>query len=68
MERVHVRSSAIRWIAYEPTTRRMQIQFTSSTNPYDYCNVPVNVYEDFLRSSSKGTYYDRHIKDRYDCF
>ena len=32
---------------------------------YDYYNVPEQVYRGLLSASSKGTYFNSHIRDRY---
>ena len=34
---------------------------------YDYCGVPEAVFNGLLRASSKGSYYNDHIRDRYPC-
>lgn len=34
---------------------------------YNFCRVPESVFNAFLRSSSKGAYYNDHIRDRYQC-
>jgi hypothetical protein len=66
MQMIPVRSSAIRAIGYEPDTRRMKIAFAEG-HSYDFCRVPQHVYDAFMRASSKGTYYNDHIRDRYQC-
>jgi hypothetical protein len=63
---IRVSSSAISAIGYDPSTQRMQIKFTQGQT-YAFCRVPASVYEGFLRSGSKGTYYDSHIRGRYQC-
>lgn len=63
---IPVRSSAISDIGYDPATRRMKIRFKQG-DTYDFCRVPLNVFEGFLAASSKGAYYDRYIRDRYKC-
>jgi KTSC domain len=61
-------SRAISAVGYDETTRRMKIRFTSgSGKAYDFCNVPKHIYESLLSASSKGTYYNNHIRDRYQC-
>lgn len=57
-----VNSSAIDRIEWQNGT--LSIWFRQSGR-YDYYGVPQSVYEAFLTSSSKGTYYSRHIKGRY---
>lgn len=66
MEMVRVISSAISAIGYDPETMRMCIMFKDG-KAYDYCRVPGHVFESFMRSISKGTYYQDHIRDRYQC-
>lgn len=66
MEMIHVNSSAIRAIGYDPTTSRMNIAFEQGET-YSFCKVPAHVFEDFLNARSKGTYYNDHIRDHYQC-
>lgn len=61
----YVNSSAIRRIEYDPVKQVLQIWFTESGGPYNYYGVPPWVYEGFLRASSKGGYFNDHIRDRY---
>lgn len=58
----YVNSSAISRIEWDNGT--LSIWFHESGR-YDYPGVPESVYEAFLRSESKGTFYNDHIKDRY---
>lgn len=66
MDMIRVSSSAIIAIGYDPSTRRMKIQFVEG-HTYDFCGVPESVFSGLLRASSKGTYYNDHIRDRYQC-
>lgn len=66
MEMIQVRSSAIRAVGYDQLPQRMRITFEQG-HSYDFCGVPVHVYEALMSSSSKGGYYNNHIKDRYQC-
>ena len=66
MQMVHVNSSAIEAVGYDVESRRMKIQFTSG-NVYDFCGVPEHVYAALVNAFSRGTYYNDHIKDRYQC-
>jgi hypothetical protein len=63
---IRVNSSAILSVGYDEQTARMKIQFQQG-EIYDFCNVPLNVYNSLMKSSSKGTYYNIYIKDRYQC-
>ncbi|ELS01212.1 hypothetical protein Xen7305DRAFT_00009140 [Xenococcus sp. PCC 7305] len=66
MNMIPVRSSAICAIGYDSLTRRMQINFHDS-GTYTFCRVPQRIFDGFLSASSKGTYYNRYIRDRYHC-
>lgn len=66
MEMMKVRSSAIRAVGYDRSIRRMRITFEQGYT-YDFCEVPPDVYEALMAASSKGTYYNKYIKDRYSC-
>jgi hypothetical protein len=63
---VRVISSALKAVGYDPATQRMKIRFTSG-KVYDFCGVPKHIHAALMKSSSKGTYYNAHIKDRYEC-
>lgn len=64
MEMISVNSSAIAAIGYDPASSRMRIRFVDS-GEYDYFGVPEHIFRDFLSAASKGSYFHRHIKDRY---
>jgi hypothetical protein len=66
MEMINVHSSCMRAVGYDPTTRRMKITFTEGKT-YDFCGVPEHIFNGLLSASSKGTYYNTHIRDRYQC-
>lgn len=66
MEMIRVSSDAISAIGYDPETQRMRVRFTSGGS-YDFCRVPQDVHERFMRSSSKGTFYNDRIRGRYQC-
>lgn len=66
MEMIPVRSSAIRAVGYDPDSMRMQIRFAQG-DTYTFCRVPQHIYDGLLAAGSKGAYYDRYIRDRYQC-
>ena len=66
MEMIQVSSSAIRAIGYDQSTQRMRITFEQGDS-YDFCGVPLHVYDGLMSASSKGAYYNDHIRDRYQC-
>lgn len=66
MDMIHVSSSAIEAVGYDPTTMRMKIRFVQG-DTYDFCGVPAHVFNGLLNARSKGGYYNDHIRDRYQC-
>ena len=64
---IPVISNAIRAVGYDQSTQRLRITFEQGDS-YDFCGVPAQVYEGLMRATSKGTYYNDHIRDRYQCF
>lgn len=59
-------SSAIARAEYDARTKTMQLWFRGGTHAYDFYNVPEVVYRGLLQASSAGSYYDQHIKGRYN--
>ena len=58
-------SSAIRAAGYDARSLVLSIQFTSGPRIYSYFGVPASIWQGFLAASSKGRYYDQHIKPYY---
>jgi len=67
MEMIKVRSEAIHSIGYDEDSMKMKIKFKHSRT-YTFCKVPNELFERFLSSRSKGTFYQNKIKGRYNCF
>jgi hypothetical protein len=66
MDMIRVSSSAIAAVGYDPTTMRMKIHFVQG-HTYDFCRVPAHVFNGILNATSKGAYYNDHIRGRYPC-
>jgi len=64
MERKSVSSSSIGSIGYDPDSQTLEVGFVKGT-VYQYPGVPQEVYEEFLASSSKGSYLNGMIKVRF---
>lgn len=60
-------SSAVKRAEYDLTSKRMQLWFPDG-GPYDFCGVPQSVFDGLVNASSHGSYYNDHIRDRYQCF
>jgi len=60
---IPVDSTAIRAVGYDGST--LTIEFHNGRT-YDLPKVPYSVYANLMRSSSKGAYYNQHIRGRYN--
>ena len=61
-EMIRVRSSVIRAVGYDGST--LTVEFHSGRT-YDHPHVPESVYAGLMNASSKGRYYNEHIRGRY---
>jgi hypothetical protein len=57
-------SSAIADIEYEPELARLTVTFTSA-RVYQYFMVPADLAASFQSASSKGTFFNMLIRDRF---
>ncbi|WP_061023038.1 KTSC domain-containing protein [Bradyrhizobium sp. CCH5-F6] len=57
-------SSVIRFFRYAPDTRELKVTFVSG-RLYVYEDVPPEVAAAFRQARSKGTYFNREIRDHY---
>jgi len=64
MEKNHVTSSNIEAAGYDDDTRTLRIWFHSGST-WDYAGVPEELYRQFMSSASKGGFFARQIKGRY---
>jgi hypothetical protein len=60
-----VNSTAIHAIGYDWDRHILEIVFTGG-GIYHFANVPPNIFMGLLRSSSKGHYFQEHIRGRYE--
>ena len=60
-----VDSSLIRSVTYG-TDATLTVRFHGGT-VYRYFTVPRSVLEQFLTATSKGIYFNRHIRERFPC-
>ena len=58
-------SSVIRSFDYDVAAHRLDIRFVSG-RLYSYLAVPEHEVEAMRRASSKGGFFNRRIRDRYD--
>ena len=64
MERQAVKSSNIKSIGYERTSKTLEIEFHSG-GLYEYAEVPEPVHEGLMKAESHGSYLHQHIRDKY---
>lgn len=58
-------SSVIRAFDYDPAEERLDIEFVSGRR-YSYLAVPERAADALRRAASKGGFFNRRIRDRYD--
>lgn len=64
MERTPVSSSSIADIGYDEATLTLEVGFRNGT-VYQYFDIPHAIYQEFMASSSKGTFLSAQIKNHY---
>lgn len=58
--------SWISHVKYNEDTKAMSVTMKGkSKNVYEMSDVPYEVYMDFKKSSSRGTYFNRNLKGKY---
>ena len=59
-------SSVIRRFMYVPDSRELTVEFVSGRR-YVYSKVPAEDVEAFRSAFSKGSHFNRHIRDHFPC-
>jgi hypothetical protein len=59
-------STVIQRFDYRPDTRELVITFTTGRR-YLYSQVPEEAVDRFRAAFSKGSHFNRHIRDHYPC-
>jgi hypothetical protein len=57
-------STAIRSFRYNSARRKLHVTFVTGRR-YAYADVPPDVADAFRAADSKGTFFNREIRDRY---
>ena len=66
LDTIYPDSTAISMASYHQRDGVLLIYYVSKPGKgYIFGHVPLNVWEEFKVSSSKGSYYNEHIKGRY---
>jgi len=64
MIRKPVSSSNLRSIGYDLKSQTLEIEFHDGS-VYQYFGVPESIYNALMSASSHGSFFHRHIKDRF---
>ena len=64
MDRIQVVSSTVASIGYDSESQTLEMEFTSG-RVYQYKEVPPEVARGLICASSKGRYFNGHIKNSY---
>jgi len=59
-------SSIIEHVEYWPKVKELFIEFKKTGKIYTYQNVPVIIFNEFMKSISKGKYFNQFIKKVYE--
>jgi len=65
MKTIAVDSTTLRTVGYDAERQLLQIEF-QNRSIYQYFEVPATVYEELLQASSKGAYFNRSVRPRFD--
>jgi hypothetical protein len=65
MKTTTVDSKSLRKVGYDAERRLLQVQF-QNRSVYQYFEVPAAVYQELMQAPSKGSYFNRFIRPRFD--
>jgi len=65
MKTIAVDSTTLRTVGYDAERQLLQIEF-QNRSIYQYFEVPATLYEELMQASSKGAYFNRSIRPRFD--
>jgi hypothetical protein len=64
MNREPVVSSNIRSIGFDESTSTLEVEFKTGSI-YQYMSVSKDLYERFVRAGSKGSFFDRYVREKF---
>ena len=65
MKTIAVDSTTLRTVGYDAECQLLQIEF-QDRSLYQYFDVPAALYEKLMHAPSKGAYFNRSIRPRFD--
>ena len=66
MNRVDVVSDVMSSVGYNPTTAVLEVEFCNGS-VYEYFDVPHNHYAALLAATSKGRFFNAHLRTAFRC-
>ncbi|WP_456843610.1 KTSC domain-containing protein [Bradyrhizobium sp. USDA 4510] len=64
MMRTPVRSSTLVSAGYDESNQLLEIEFQTNS-VYQYFGMPKPIYKQLMAASSKGSFFDRHIRNQF---
>lgn len=64
MDRDFVASSNLMSVGYDSDTMILEVEFRQG-GLYQYFEVPVHIYDGLMGAPSKGTYFQRFVRNKY---
>lgn len=61
-----VESSLIDYVGYDAASETLTVVFTTTGETYVYQKVPEKTYKSLMSAKSKGQYFTKNIKNKYD--
>ena len=65
MKTIAVDSTTLRTVSYDAERQLLRIEF-QNRSVYQYFEVPAAVYQELMQAPSKGAYFNRSIRPRFD--
>lgn len=65
MQRIDLNSTSLKAAVYRDRLAVLELEFRAG-EVYRYFGVPEQTYRDLLRAESKGGYFNRHIRNRFE--
>ena len=65
-ESQQVESSLIKSVAYDAATSVLTVVLVKDNETYEYSKVPESVYKELMAAESKGAYFVKNIRDKFE--
>ena len=61
-----VESTLIKEVGYDAATQVLTVTFVDQEGTYEYQKVPESVYKELMAAESKGAFFAKNIKGKFD--